>query len=109
MDSSIVEHKIKAIERALEAMRYARSDPNCPEHAAYNLLREYAIELRRQTTKETNRVLLAMTDQINRAKIYRARFGYYDAGHAQTLTEALCGRWWPTVRHALKSKESVVE
>jgi|HubBroStandDraft_6_1064221.scaffolds.fasta_scaffold811352_1 hypothetical protein len=93
--------RIAAIERALDGIRYARGDATCPEHAAYNLLKSYAADLRAQTPTEINRVLLGMTDQINRAKTHRAKFGYYDAGHAQTLAEGLCGRWWKVINHAL--------
>lgn len=98
--------KIAAIEKAISELRYARNDPTCPEHAAYNLLVERAAELRAQTPKETNRVLLAMADQINRARRFRAQHGYYDGGHAQTITEALCGRWWPVVQQALERSDA---
>ena len=105
----MTEDKIAAIERAIEAIRYARADPGCPEYAAYNLLREYASALRTETPVTVGRVLRAMEYQIQAAKKVKAGLGSYDIGHCQTITESLCGRWWPTVRAALErfEKESV--
>jgi hypothetical protein len=103
--NAAVPDQITAVEKALDDLRYTRSDPTCPEHAAYNLLRDYAAELRASTPKEISRVLLAMTDQVNRAKKHRAQFGFYDVSHAQTICNSLCGRWWPVVSNAVAQYE----
>jgi hypothetical protein len=42
---------------------------------------------------------------VGRAKKHRAQFGYYDAGHAQTITEAVCGRWFGVIANALEKFE----
>lgn len=98
--------QIARVEKALDEIRYARRDPTCPEYLAFTLLQEYAAELRARTPAEINRVLAAMTDQVDRARRHKAQHGHLDLGHAQTITEALCGRWWPTIEKALKETRS---
>lgn len=102
MHGGQVTDKIAAIEKALEEMRYARDDSTCPEHAAYHLLKEYIGELRAQTPAEKNRVLFAMTHQVNVARRQKVTQGFYDTGTAMTICESICGRWWPVVRAALE-------
>ena len=94
--------KIIAVENALESMRYARNDPTCPEHAAYNLLKEYAAELRARAPSEIGKVHAAMSDQVQRARASKARLGFYDVGNERTICEGVCGRWWPIIDRALR-------
>ena len=96
------EEKLAAVGRALDDLRHIKNDPTAPEYGAYCMLKEYAVELRAQTSQERSRVLLALEDQVSRAKRFNAQHGHYDIGHCQTITEALCGRWLPTVRAALR-------
>jgi hypothetical protein len=101
----IVADQIAAVEKALDDIRYARSDSTCPEHAAYNLLKEYAAELRAQTPGEISRVLAGMTDQVDRARRAKAQLGFYEIGNAQAICESVCGRWWAVIRRALEQFE----
>lgn len=97
------EEKIALVEELLEDLRWARGT-KAPEAATYDKLLAIATDLRATTPKEIGRVLAAMLDQIQRARRFRARNGYYQTGHMQTITEALCGRWWPTVERSLQQQ-----
>jgi hypothetical protein len=68
------------------------------------ILRAVCADYRAETPKEIGRVLLAMTDQVQRAAHAKARLGFYPEGTI-TIVEALCGRWWPVVERALKKFE----
>jgi hypothetical protein len=96
--------KLAAVERLLDDLRWARGG-KAPEAETYDALLAIAVDLRAETPEEAGRVLRAMTDQVDRARRGKARLGFYDVGHAQNITEALCGRWWPTVRKALEQFE----
>jgi hypothetical protein len=99
------DQKIAAVDRLLDDLRWARGQ-DVLEAATFDALVEIAKELRAETPAEAGRVLLAMTDQVDRARQGRARLGFYDVGNAQTICEALCGRWWPTVRKAMERFET---
>jgi len=96
--------KLAAVERLLDDLRWSRGT-KAPEAETYDALLAIAVELRAQTPVEAGRVLKAMTDQVQRARRGKSRLGFYDGGNAQTITEALCGRWWPTVERALQTFE----
>jgi hypothetical protein len=99
--------KLAAVERLLGDLRWARGS-QAPEAETYDALLAIAVDLRAGAPKEAGRVLAAMTDQVQRARRGKSRLGFYDVGHMQTLTEALCGRWWPTVERALQRFEKEV-
>ena len=96
--------KLAAVERLLDDLRWSRGS-QAPEAETYDALLAIAGDLRAGTPAEMGRVLRAMTDQINRARKGKSRLSFYDVGHMQTLTEAICGRWWPVIENALRQYE----
>lgn len=98
------QQKLAAVERLLDDLRWARGG-NAPEAETYDALLAIAVDLRAETPQEVGRVLQAMADQVDRARRGKARLGFYNIGNAQTITEALCGRWWSTVKKALERFE----
>jgi hypothetical protein len=99
--------KLAAVERLLDDLRWARGK-RAPESETYDALLSIAVDLRAETPAEAGRVLKALTDQIDRARRGKARLGFYDAGNAMTICEAVCGRWFPTIRKALEQFEREV-
>lgn len=104
-----LDQKIQAVDRLLDDLRWARNDPAVPEHITYKALTAIAVDLRAQTPKEAGKVLRSMTHQVDTARHTKARLGYFEHGQLQTITEATCGRWWPTVRRALELYESELQ
>lgn len=97
--------KIAAVDRLLDDFRWAREQPQEPEHATFHALVAIAADLRAQTPKESSKVLRAMSHQVDVIKRTKAQIGYIDHGQMENLTNAVTGRWWPTIRAALENHE----
>jgi len=102
------QEKLAAVERLLDDLRWARGKRDTTEAQTYEALAAIATDLRAGTPKEAGRVLAAFTDQVQRARRGKVRLGFYDVGNAQTICEAVCGRWFPTIRKALEQFEREV-
>ncbi len=93
--------KIAAIDWMLDYLRKSGV-----EHSdVFDGLKAIAVDLRAETPKEIGKTLRAMAHQVEYARRTKRQVGAYDHGTMQTITEALCGRWWPVVENALQRFE----
>ena len=99
------EEKIAAVDRLLDELRFARSDPTYPEYVSYHALREIAADLRAKMPAQIGVVRQALQFQTKVAKRHYAQHGCYAIGHAMTICEALCGKWGTTIEKALEHFE----
>lgn len=99
------DQKIAAVDRLLYDLRWARGRTDVVEGETHAALVAISAELHAGQPESIGRTLAAMTDQIDRARQGKARHGQFEIGHCQTITEGLCGRWWPVVAQALRRFE----
>jgi hypothetical protein len=98
--SASLEEKMAAVDHALDSMRVAGdTGPH------FEAMKAIAIDLRAEGPKEISKTLRAMTHQVRAALRGKAQLGFFDHGAMQTITEGLCGRWWPVIERALQHYE----
>lgn len=95
------QQKIEAIDQLLDDLRTG----DLGNGHLIEAMKAIAIDLRAETPKEIGKTLRAMTHQVEYARRTRRQIGAYDHGTMQTITEGLCGRWWPVIARALQHYE----
>jgi hypothetical protein len=93
--------KIAAVDQILDDLR----NGGLGNGHLIEAMKAIAVDLRAETPKEIGKTLRAMTHQVEYARRTRRQQGAYDHGTMQTITEALCGRWWPVIERALQQFE----
>jgi hypothetical protein len=96
-----VEAKLAGVEAMIEALRWARSQPETPECATLELLKAIARDLRAQLDGASSATMISLEYRINAALRQKARLGYYEIGTLQGIGEEVIDKW-PVLRRALE-------
>lgn len=95
------QEKLETLERVLDQSRYHEATRELFSREDRLILKAICADIKARDPAIGNRVLDAISFQVNSAALAKARLGYLDVGHHQALAEALLAHW-PAVRVALE-------
>lgn len=94
------DEKLGAVEAAIEELRWARNEPDIPEHRRLAALKSIAEDLRATKPEASSKALNVVEQHINAAKRKKERFGYLEVGSYRSVCEAVLAHW-AAIRRAL--------
>lgn len=98
-----LEDQIAAVNRLIEDLRWARSDPKVPEHATYNAMKQIAVDLAARQPGKAGEARASIGSRIADAVRTKTALGY-SIRHMQGIAEEVIGRW-PVIEYALERAE----
>lgn len=100
MTEITIEDKIAHVEQIIESVRWARSEPEEPDHRTYNVMKAIASDLRAQLSRAPTQAVEALEFQIHAARRVKSDIGHIPLTHHQAVSECVIS-WWPVIRRAL--------
>lgn len=99
-----IDGKIQIVERIIENLRWARAEPDAPEHDQYTVMKTIAKDLRQSRQANPTKALYDLTAAIDSAEETKTRHGH-SIGSLQDIAWAVLSHW-PAVKRALERQSA---
>ena len=100
-----IDGKIQIVERIIENLRWARAEPDTPEHDQYTVMKTIAKDLRQSRRANPSVALAALTEAVTNAEKSKSRIGGHPINSLQEVAWALMEHW-PEVKRALERQSA---